>query len=116
MTNELTIPLTNQLTSPLTSQLTNHQGLEGMSSRPKMDPSNPSTYGRSPRSGLAALIAAGAAAGAAAQAHVQSPVRSPGATPISSISSISATSATSVSTQQLHAVLMRSRHQLLRRM
>ena len=116
MTNQLTIPLTNQLTSPLTNQLTNHQGFEGMSSRPKMDPS---TYGRSPRSGLAALIAAGAAAGAAAQAHAQSPARSPGATPISSISSISATSAnsaTSVSTQQLHAVLMRSRHQLLRRM
>ena len=116
MTNQLTSPLTNQLTSPLTNQLTNHQGFEGMSSRPKMDPSNPSTYGRSPRSGLAALIAAGAAAGAAAQAHAQSPARSPGATPISSISSISATSATSVSTQQLHAVLMRSRHQLLRRM
>ena len=113
MTNQLTSPLTNQLTSPLTNQLTNHQGFEGMSSRPKMDPS---TYGRSPRSGLAALIAAGAAAGAAAQAHAQSPARSPGATPISSISSISATSATSVSTQQLHAVLMRSRHQLLRRM
>ena len=119
LTNQLDSPLTNQLTSPLTNQLTNHQGFEGMSSRPKMDPSNPSTYGRSPRSGLAALIAAGAAAGAASQAHAQSPARSPGATPISSISSISATSAnsaTSVSTQQLHAVLMRSRHQLLRRM
>ena len=122
LTNQLDSPLTNQLTSPLTNQLTNHQGFEGMSSRPKMEPTdpstctNPSTYGRSPRSGLAALIAAGAAAGAASQAHAQSPARSPGATPISSISSISATSATSVSTQQLHAVLMRSRHQLLRRM
>ena len=122
LTNQLANPLPNQLISPLTSQLTNHQGFESMSSRPKMEPTdpstcnNPSTYGRSPRSGLAALIAAGAAAGAASQAHAQSPARSPGATPISSISSISATSATSVSTQQLHAVLMRSRHQLLRRM
>ena len=125
--NQLASPLTNQLASPLTNQLTNHQGFEGMSSRPKIDPTNPSTftnpstrtnpstYGRSPRSGLAALIAAGAAAGAAAQAHTPpdtlalAEIRSPGATPSS------ATSAISASTQQLHAVLMRSRHQLLRR-
>ena len=127
LTNQLASPLTNQWASPLTNQLTNHQGFEGMSSRPKIDPTNPSTftnpstrtnpstYGRSPRSGLAALIAAGAAAGAAAQAHTPpdtlalAEIRSQGATPSS------ATSAISASTQQLHAVLMRSRHQLLRR-